>query len=434
MLKVDEAKLVLSIRSQDIQTGLQDHQVPYFETIPLVGIAARLAIHIRGQDAIEYDLLKELAVHLFGVPRWGFQNVLEVLEEVEYVRVIGQKSAERRVIPQVPYFNNLYEGLSVYAEARGLDEREKASIEILHQLSRGPLSRRTIVKELGLDKQTADLVLTTGQAGSYITSFNRSDGDEVLISPIYFSEKPEELAKVIEKQEVELAFTVLEAIRKYPGWPLSAITKHSAIGDIQLHTEQVVFIQELIRRGILQPPALTTTQSGTNHFIFTPPIGNARIPVVEKEIYEKAMALITAVRQGQHFAQYSVKYPLALLRKLSRDSYLRATTEAKEQWRAVAVLRICRLLPSGTGWHEVHLIQTEENRKAISLALQLFETGDVTEERGLDSQARLMIGGGSIYQEALRGLGRIRHQSLIPGSEHYITAKIDYILEALQKG
>jgi hypothetical protein len=227
MLKDDEEKLLLSIRAQDIQTGLQDHQeVPYFETLPLVGMAARLAIHIRGQDAIEYDLLKELAAHLFGVPKIGFVSVLKVLEEVEFVRVVGHNSTERRVTPyKLPYFNELYGRLSEYAEDKRLDEHEIASVEILNRLARGPLSRRTMIKELDLDTQTADLVLQTGQAGSYINSFNQSDGDEILISPVYFSEKPDELAKVIEKQGVELAFSVLDAIRKHPGWPLSSSYK-----------------------------------------------------------------------------------------------------------------------------------------------------------------------------------------------------------------
>ncbi len=438
MLKDDEEKLLLSIRAQDIQTGLQDHQeVPYFETLPLVGMAARLAIHIRGRDAIEYDLLKELAAHLFGVPKIGFVSVLAVLQDVEFVRVVGQNSTERRVTPyKLPYFNELYGRLSEYAEDKRLDEHESASVEILNRLARGPLSRRTMIKELGLDTQTADLVLKTGQAGSYINSFNQSDGDEILISPVYFSEKPDELAKVIEKQGVELAFSVLDAIRKHPGWPLSAVINSSAIGNTQLHMEQVQFIQELVQRGILQPPAVETASSGKNHFLFTPPIGNERIPVVEKEIYEKAMALIAAVRQGQHFARYRVKSPLAVLHALSRDSWLRATTEAKEQWRAVALLRICKLklISSGQGWHEVHLIPTEENEKALRLALQLLEMGDVTEERGLNPEAHLMLEGGGIYQEALRGLGSFRSRSSVPGSQSHIINLVDRLMEGLQYG
>ena len=433
MFTDDGIKLFLSIRAQDIQTGLQSHQVPYFENLPLIGMAARLAIHIRGRDAIEYELLKQIAAYLFGVPQMLFQNVIEVLQDVGFIRVVRNPSRERRVMPQVPYFKNLYEGLSEYADIKGINEYEKASVTILNRLASGPVSQRTILKELCLDTQTADLVLNAGKAGAYINSFNRSDGDEVLISPVYFSEKPDELAKVIEKQGVELAFKTLEAIRKHPGWPLSAIQKNLAIGDIKLHPEQVIFIREILQRGILQPPAVETN-SGSNYFLFTPPIGNEKIPVVEKEIYEKAMALIAAVRQGQHFANFPIKSPLAVLRALQRDSWLRPTTEAKEQWRAVALLRICKVIPVHSGWHEVHLISTEENQKALNLALQLFEMGDVTEERGLNPEAQLMIASGGIYHETLRGLGMVKSLPPVPGSQSHIINMVDNLMEGIQYG
>lgn len=433
-MEYSNEKLLLSLRAQDIQTGLQDYKVDHFETLLQIGMAARLAIHIRGRDAIEYDLLKELAAILFGVPKLAFSNIIKVLDDVEFVRVVGDKSPGMKVLPQVPYFDNLYEKLSEKAKAQGLNELEKISVEILNRLALGPISKRKIIKELNLDKTTADLVLQTGKAGSYIDSFKRSDGDEILISPVYFSERPEELKKAIEKYGTESTFTVFEAVRAYPGWPLSAIVKNMAIGDIKLHPEQVKVVQELARKGVLQPPAVTTVRSGTNYFLFTPPIGNERIRVVEKEVYEMAMAIISAARQGQHFARYPIRSPRAVINALLRDGWLRATTEAKEQWRAVALLRICKLIPKGDNFYEVHLIPMEENIKAVRLALQLLDVGDVKEERGLDPEVRLMLDGGDMYQETLRSLGTVRQKLIIPSSESHITTMLDNILEQLQKG
>lgn len=227
---------------------------------------------------------------------------------------------------------------------------------------------------------------------------------------------------------------MFEAVRAYPGWPLSAIVKNMAIGDIKLHPEQVKVVQELARKGVLQPPAVTTVRSGTNYFLFTPPIGNERIRVVEKEVYEMAMAIISAARQGQHFARYPIRSPRAVINALLRDGWLRATTEAKEQWRAVALLRICKLIPKGDNFYEVHLIPMEENIKAVRLALQLLDVGDVKEERGLDPEVRLMLDGGDMYQETLRSLGTVRQKLIIPSSESHITTMLDNILEQLQKG
>lgn len=432
MEKIDP-QVLLGIRAQDIQTGLQDYTVSHFDTLLNVGMAARLAIHIRGREPIEYELLKDLAAILFGVHKLAFSPLIKLLQEVGFVRVVGIESTDRKVLPQVPYFDDLYSQLSEFAEAEGLNEAERVSVEILNRLARGPLSKRDLSKDLNLDKKMADLVFKTGRAGSYMDSFQRSDGDEILISPVYFAERPDELVKVVETHGVEAAHGALEAIRTHPGWPIAAMNATGRIGDIQLHPEQVQLVRALVKKGVLQPPAISTSRTGTNHFLFTPPIGNERVRVVEKEIYEKAMAVIATVRQGQHFARYPVRSPLLVLKALLRDGWLKATSEAHEQWRTVAALRICRRVPSGN-WSEVHLIGTDENKKAVKLAIQLLEAGDIKEDRGLDPQARLMLEGGESYREALRGLGMIKQQLSVPDTADHVAAQLDDLLEQLQKG
>lgn len=426
-------KEFISVRAQDIQTGLQGYRVFHFEALLRVGAAARLAIHIRGRDAIEYDRLKELAALLFGVEKLAFPAVLKVLEEIEFARVVGTGS-RRLVIPEVPYFDELYSRLSEYAEVQELNEYEKMSIEILQRLASGPALQRDIMRDLDLGKQTEEVVIDLGKAGSYIDSYETTDGDAVLISPVYFSEKPEEVAKAVGEYGVESTSLVFNAVRAHPGWPLAAILRDRAIGNVELHPEQVELVKVLVSKGILQPPAVTTTRTGTNHFVFTPPLGSERVRVIEKEIYEKAMALIAAVRQGQHFAAYPIRSPRAVINALLRDRWLRPTTEAKEQWRAVALLRICDLVHVGGGWYEVRLICTEENLRAVKLALQLFDAGDVIEDRGLDSRARIVLEGGDIYHESLRGVRLVKEQTALAESARCIQGLIDQLLEQLQRG
>lgn len=435
-----ENKWITVIRAQDIQTGLQDYNVPYFDTLLRVGMASRLAIHIRGHDAIEYDLLKNVSSILLGIPRLVFDEILRVLHEVEFVRLIGSGSS-RKVVPQVPYFDDLYNGLSEWAETQQFNELECLSIAILDRLAHGPSTKSELISEFDVSPQVANLILDLGRQGSYIDSFERSDGDEVLITPVYFSERPDELVQVIERYGTTSVAKVFEAIRNNAGWPLSLVQANSTIGGVTLEREEVQLVQLLVHRGILQPPEITTKHSGTNFFLFTPPIGNERIPVVEKALYEKAMAIIAIARQGQHFARYRILWPRAVINALLRDKWLRPTSEAGEQWKLAVMLGICKLVPRGS-WHEVHLIETEDNVRAVRLALQLMDVGDVMEERGLDRDAQTILERQALYDvdqsapaygESLIGLTRLRRRRR-PQVSRDVIRLVDGLLERIQKG
>ena len=423
-----------ALRAQDIQTGLQDHAVGQFDQLTIMGMAARLAIHIRGKDALEYELLKRLSFYLFGIPSYAFDLVINALQDVGFVKVIGHSVSSRRVLPTVPYFTDLYATISNYGESRGLNEYEQVSIMLLDRLAKGPVDGNIIVDQFGMSKSDAEVVLNIGLEGLYVQPFSRGDGSQTLISPVYFSEKPDELANVVDRHGNDKVTEVLDAIRKNPGWPLSLTLNTALVGNTKLHPEQVILLQLLVKRGVLQPPSLTTTQNGTTHFLFTPPIGNLQVPVVEKEIYEKAMAVIAAARYGEHYSKYRIRSIVYVINALLRDGFLRATSVAREQWRAAAMARVCEIKPAGAGWHEVHLIEQPENRHAIELALQLLKEGDVIDDRGLDQNASLMLAGGGQYSESMRGFRTIREQNQITGLKEHHNQTIDKLIEDLEMG
>lgn len=72
--------------AHDIQTGLARHSVPEYEQLPLIGMAASLALHIRGLGEIDYVVMKPVA----DSKRLSHQVSDSTIEEVE-----GRK-ADRR--------------------------------------------------------------------------------------------------------------------------------------------------------------------------------------------------------------------------------------------------------------------------------------------------------------------------------------------------
>ena len=79
-------------RCHEIQLAMKDKEVARFETIPEIGMAVQLALHIRGLPVIEYELLKLVATTLIGIPRLAVDRIVTLLNEVEFVRLGGGKN------------------------------------------------------------------------------------------------------------------------------------------------------------------------------------------------------------------------------------------------------------------------------------------------------------------------------------------------------
>lgn len=114
-------------------------------------------------------------------------------------------------------------------------------------------------------------------------------------------------------------------------------------------------------------------------FVFTPKPGSARLNGANREIYERAMAIVSAVRKGQLLAdEYKIKYPLAILRKLRDQGYLGSNSEARSQYQNLVVMRVAHLKEVSSGRWQLHLNKTPENEAALDLAIDVLRTGEVS--------------------------------------------------------
>ena len=163
----------------------------------------------------------------------------------------------------------------------------------------------------------------------------------------------------------------MEAVRSLQGVPLSLIED----GTIHFNGEalppaQVRVLQRLAEDGAVKPPSITTSHHGGQHFLFTPTPTGAALPVTKRDIYERAMHLVAAVRQGQFLAkEYKIRRPGAVLYTLQRDGKLgKPTTETHEQYKNLVRHRVVQVVPTMNGFAELRLIETRENREALAIA------------------------------------------------------------------
>ncbi len=420
----------ISLRAQDIQTGLQEYSVSEFKSLTEIGWAARIAIHLRSSGPVESHRLQFVAEHLFGVNKWAFSQVLGLLQRANLVRVIGSGD-EATVVPQsIPYFNGLYERLDEIAADAGLNEHEQLSVDLLHRLSVSPAPKNRILHDTGAETEVLDRVLSIGSSGSYLGQVKVA-GSEILVSPLYFSENAPQFANIVAKHGEADVKRVISLLRTYAGWPLSHILK-GRIGPETLTPTELEVARSITSRALTQPPSITA-RGATNFFVFTPMIGTAQIEVIEKEIYERAIAIVAAIRHGQHFAFWEIKYPTTLLRRLM-ERPISPPAEAKDQYRDLALRQIVRFdPPPPKPFQSVVFIDNPENRKAVALAIEML-VGHEGQVRGPSSAATKLLASEATYNEFLRGLGKVRSQRLVPKAAHEVEAHIDQLLEYCMKG
>lgn len=398
----------LAVRCHEIQTGLGRTEVPEFERIVLVGMAVRLALHIRGLPPIPFDTIKLVASHFLQIPAVAIRLVLELLEEIGFVRLGTSGNTIKTIIPDVPYYEELYLTMGEYTKDFTLTEAEQLSIELVQRLSVSPHNLDTLRNELGAEAKLFERVLTIGTEGTYIRKL-RARGKNVILSPTHFSENPELLADIIASGNANQLKKLLNAIRQMQGYPLALVEKKAQLGGTKLSSEEAKLVVRLAQDGIVKPPKLTTSHAGENYFLFTPTPSGAALAPTKRDIYERAMAIVAAVRQGQFLPRrYAIRSPGAVLYTLLNDLKLgRATTEAAQQYKNLVYLRVARLNDVGFGYKQLEIIDTEENREALKIAYELVNAG-VASGMEVDEDARRALQQDQTYIESLISSGELQ--------------------------
>src|SRR5258708_37509849 len=95
----------------DLHAGLSALQVPEFDDLQTIGMAAILAIHIKGLEDIDYEVLRKVSDHYMSIPSFALEKVLRVLAEVGFVKLLEKGRKIESVSPNIPAFDDVYQGL-----------------------------------------------------------------------------------------------------------------------------------------------------------------------------------------------------------------------------------------------------------------------------------------------------------------------------------
>lgn len=412
--------------AHDLQLGIARTSIPDFHQLPFIGMASILAIHIKGLGEIEYGILRQVSDHFFDIPAMVLDQPLKILEEIGYVRLISEGKSIKKVIPAVPHFDSVYSGIGDYLSNQSFTEHEQLSLAILDELSLKPEKRDALFGRLGADVKVFDRCESIAHKGGLLVS-KRSRGHTILVSPAYFADNLDSLASLAASGGSTRIEKILKLIGASQGWPLSIIEQEAGLNGTRLLPDELNILRGLVSDGILKPPSIERPNKKAEHFIFTPRPGKNRLNATQREIYERAMGLVSAMRKGQLLPeQYRIRSPEAMLIALRDRKKIRANSEAVHQYKNLVSLRVGRLQKAYGDRYEFVLIDTPENIKAVDDALSLIRCGG-TSQVGVQQEALIALSQDEKYIQSIIASAKFREigkQQLSPDE----TAEIEKLL------
>lgn len=423
---------IIAARCHEIQTSLGRRDAPEYDQLIIIGMAVRVALHIRGLAKVDYHPLMLVCSHYLDIPPIALKRVVELLAEIEFVYLQKQGSDIKFIVPNVPYYEDLYLQVGEYIDYEvSFNEAEQLTLAIVDRLADSPENLDRLRNIMGADNVLFERNIRYGEEGRFLI-VRRHRGRDIIINPAFFSENAEIFADYVAATNSNTVASLLQALRQFQGWPLKLIEQNAQIGSIEIAPDQVGLLKRLAQDGAVKPPSIKAEHSGDTNFLFTPVPAAANISPTKRDIYEKAMAVVAAVRQGQLLPrQYSIRNPAAILYTLKTNLKLsRATTEASHQYKNLAALRVGQLIPVGGDYYEFRIIDTPENREALDMAYDLITQGEV---RGLevDKEIQQILDSPEEYQDSLTASAQLRERERIDLTEEQREEMDNLFLEGI---
>lgn len=388
--------------SYDIHSALGEYETPEFDYLKKLGMAATLAVHIRGLGNIPYDVLKQVSYHYFKIPSYALDQVLMLLADLNFIEILGTRSKISSITPQIPHFKSIYETIGTHPQDGDLSEIENVMLSILSEVYNKPENKQSLINTISADNSIFNKCLRYSEEGGLLRT-QKARGKEIVLSPYYFADNLEGLADLTAKSGSRNIGGVLKKLKANQGWPLSMVMNNREIGGTALDGVELSLVQAMASEGILKPPSIRFGDGKMEQFVFTPSPGAMRLNTAKREVYERAMALVSCVRKGQLMpAAYKIKYPLAILKSLRDKGFLNSNSEASDQYKNLVFMKVAflRPVPNSSSRCELVLIQSEENIEALDIAIKLLSTGELANLE-VNTEARISFSRDESYIQSI---------------------------------
>jgi hypothetical protein len=382
--------VILGLRAQDFHESLKNtsafgpKDVHYKKTL-LIGKAAVLAMHLRGLLYIKDYTQLEYAAASLGISSLELPIVLGELEEVAFISIARSGSVIRRVEIRVPEFRSGYKELGDRLKDLNPSEIEIASLMALAKLYSGPAEKDKLLRSIGLDSTQLSIMVDVMESGLLLAT-QVVEGQPLIYTPLAVDGNPSIYLEWAQKFPSEVA-VIMQLLKEHQGMPLSdpSMTNRSAIGAA-------------IDTGVLMPVEINGA-TGVQSFVFAPHGGLSQEEYI---ILDKARAILGCVRYGQNFSSgRPIKYPKLILERLrDRKRFKKGHPDLMSQYGLLVEKFIGHPIDVGNGMWNFEVDDTDENMKALNVALEMLEHGDAPSAK-IDIEAQKALLNPSGYQGPL---------------------------------
>ncbi|OWU66038.1 MAG: hypothetical protein CBB60_001605 [Armatimonadetes bacterium Cent15-Ar3] len=365
---------LLGLRAQDVESGLQAlEQLPTFLSSEfkksfLSGKAARLATHISGAEVFEADDIQrlELVAGTLGIDPLLLPQVLDVMEEMEFVSVRSSGRVIKQVRETIPQYGNLYAQVGAHLRSQEPGEVEMAAIATFASLVETPTFNSAGLPMSALDAKYRVPVSEVADAAGLIRTSSVDLDRQITFSPQYWDENVTKTAELLEVYGDGEFKEVYSKVRTYPGTPI-----------LNLEPDERSLLEQLAAEGLFPSPDVKGLR-GTHQFAFLPYNKFDEPAAIQSKLIEKVRALIACVRYGQYYGSASkILYPAAILRTLRDKKSLSPHSDHYSQYRLLYDLGIVRVerVSSASDRFIPTLIDTPDNIRALDVAISMISSG-----------------------------------------------------------
>lgn len=359
-------KYLKAVRAQDIQSGLSLINSGlanlYMNKTKLIGASAQVCSLVEAFQVVDnYESLIVAAGEL-GIDNNLLEKTLIELQEIEFIRVIKNNDIIKKIEVTIPSLQDRYEILGERFETLKPSEIENKTIQLLDDLAEIPVKVADLANTYDIDDNELRIIKDLGENAGFLDEYtSQNDKEKVFFSPIYWDENPNKIMNLCDKYTSNEVLKAIKSIRDNQGQPVEKITDKILI--------------EAVATGCLPSPKVKST-AGEKQFLFSPIKG---VEVYEKNLLNKARAIVACMRYGEAYGNITkIKWPEIFLKSFLEKKYIRPHTEILEQYSILTSLGVGfadRVI--GTDRYSYKLIETEENIKAIKLAIQMVTVGTV---------------------------------------------------------
>ena len=131
-----------------------------------------------------------------SIPSVALGEVLRIVEEVGFVKLVEKGRKIERIIPDIPIFDDVYDGLGEYANTEIHPKQPRASDgpEFLTELQKAPQNKDKLFNNLGIEKPLFDRCIKIGASSGMLSEHHGRRGRPIIISPFYFADNLDGLA------------------------------------------------------------------------------------------------------------------------------------------------------------------------------------------------------------------------------------------------